>query len=67
MSYKEIYNTWVENNYFDEKTREELKNAPVLCLLFTFKCLTHWKLEAVLCFAIFLDIKVLKIYISIPN
>ena len=26
MLYKEIYNTWVENNYFDEKTREELKS-----------------------------------------
>ena len=26
MSYRGKYNTWVENEYFDEKTREELKN-----------------------------------------
>ena len=26
MLYKEIYKNWIENNYFDEKTREELKN-----------------------------------------
>ena len=26
MIYKEIYISWVENQYFDEKTREELKN-----------------------------------------
>ena len=26
MSYRETYNNWVENCYFDEKTREELRN-----------------------------------------
>ena len=26
MLYKEIYKNWIENNYFDEKTREELRN-----------------------------------------
>ena len=26
MSYRGKYNTWVENEYFDEKTREELRN-----------------------------------------
>ena len=26
MSFRETYNNWVENHYFDEKTREELKN-----------------------------------------
>ena len=26
MLYKEIYINWIENEYFDEKTREELKN-----------------------------------------
>ena len=26
MLYNEIYKNWIENNYFDEKTREELKN-----------------------------------------
>ena len=24
MAYRGIYNSWVENPYFDEKTREEL-------------------------------------------
>ena len=26
MLYKEIYKNWIENKYFDEKTREELRN-----------------------------------------
>lgn len=26
MSYREEYNNWIENNYFDQKTREELIN-----------------------------------------
>ena len=25
MDYKEIYNQWLENPYFDEATKEELK------------------------------------------
>mgnify|MGYP000187611216 FL=1 len=45
MDYRQEYDKWCNDPYFDDQTREELKQLPVMTRRSRIVFIVHWSLE----------------------